>query len=276
MNNILVIGGDLRQLYLAEKIKKSGMNTEVYFYKNNNFSLLKEKIENSNIIICPIPFTKDGINIFSVQGLEDLNIEDFLRNINSKHTIFGGNIPKNIKVELKERNIIYYDFMDMEEISIKNAIATAEGTIAEAIRLSEINIHNSRCLVLGYGRCGKVLAQKLKALDANVTVAGRNKEKLAYGFSFGLETTDINDLQSIINKFDFIFNTIPELVVKKNLIDLMKKDVVIIDIASAPGGVDFEYCKALGINANLCLGIPGRFSPKTSADILFDAIVKFL
>ncbi|MEA5085259.1 MAG: dipicolinate synthase subunit DpsA [Lachnospiraceae bacterium] len=275
MKNFLVLGGDLRQFYLTEKLKASGENTEVYFDRESNFSL-EEVMEKSDIIICPIPFTKDKKNIFSTQGIEELDIEKFLNCVTSRHTIWGGNIPQKIKNELKERNISFFDFMESEEVSIKNAVATAEGTIAEAIRLSTKNLHNSKCLVLGYGRCGKVLSQKLKALDAHVTVGGRSDEKLANAFAFGLETVNLKNLESAINKFDFIFNTVPELIVGKNLIDLMKKDVVIIDISSAPGGVDFDYCRVLGINASLCLGLPGKFSPETSANILFDAIIKGL
>lgn len=275
MKTFFVLGGDVRQFYLAEKLKAKGENVEVYFKSDSNFSL-KETLEKSDIIICPIPFTKDKENIFFTQGIEALSIEKFLSYVTSRHTIWGGNIPKYIKSQLEKRNIKYFDFMESEEISVKNAVATAEGTIAEGIRLSTKNLHNSKCLVLGYGRCGKVLAQKLKALDAHVTVGGRSDERLANAFAFGLETVNLKNLESIINKFDFIFNTVPELIVGKNLIDLMKKDVLVIDISSAPGGVDFDYCKTLGINANLCLGLPGKFSPETSANILFDAIIKGL
>lgn len=275
MKNFLVLGGDLRQLYLAEKLKKNGANTEVYFYTNSDFSL-KNAIENSDIIICPVPFTKDKENIFSAQNLDNLNIEDFLSYISSRHTVFGGIIPQNIQSELEKMNVTYFDYMDMEEVSIKNAVATAEGTIAEAIRLSTKNLHNSKCLVFGYGRCGKVIAQKLKALDAHITVAGRNDKKLATAFSLGLETVNIKDVEGIISEFDLIINTVPELIIKKDFIDLMKKDVVIIDISSIPGGVDFKYCKSLGINANLCLGLPGKFSPEASADILFHAVISCL
>jgi dipicolinate synthase subunit A len=275
VKNVLIIGGDMRQFYLAEKIKNNFPNTEVCF-ENCSKTEFDEKIKSSDVLVCPVPFSKDGKNIFSNQNKLNLDIHDFLTLISSKHTVWGGNIPKNIKSELKERGIDCFDFMEFEEVSIKNAIATAEGAIAEAIGLSSINLHKSKCLVLGYGRCGKVLAQKLKALDSRVTVAGRNKESLAYGFSLGLETADINYLESIVSGFDFIFNTVPAEIINKNVIDLIKKDAVIIDIASAPGGTDFDYCKKSGITAKLCLGLPGKFSPKTSADILFDVIVKFL
>ncbi|MDD3569957.1 MAG: dipicolinate synthase subunit DpsA, partial [Lachnospiraceae bacterium] len=147
MKNFLVLGGDLRQLFLAEKLKENRGNTEVYFSVDRDFSL-EEAMKKSDIIICPIPFTKDKKNIFSINGIEGLNIEKFLDCVTSRHTICGGVIPQNVKCELEKKNIRYFDFMENEEISIKNAVATAEGTIAEAIRLSTKNLHNSNCLVL--------------------------------------------------------------------------------------------------------------------------------
>ena len=50
------------------------------------------------------------------------------------------------------------------------------------------------------------------------------------------------------------------------------EDVVIIDIASAPGGIDYEYALNHGINAKLCLGLPGKVAPRASADILVTEI----
>jgi dipicolinate synthase subunit A len=50
------------------------------------------------------------------------------------------------------------------------------------------------------------------------------------------------------------------------------KHVTIIDISSAPGGVDFEYAKHLKLNAKLYLGIPGKIAPRASADILVSEV----
>jgi dipicolinate synthase subunit A len=41
---------------------------------------------------------------------------------------------------------------------------------------------------------------------------------------------------------------------------------VVIDIASAPGGVDFEAAKQLGIAAKLCPGLPGKYSPRSAGE----------
>ncbi|MFV0497008.1 MAG: dipicolinate synthase subunit DpsA [Candidatus Fimivivens sp.] len=275
MKNYLILGGDDRQIHLAEKIKAIGEKTTIYGDGSQDFSL-ETAIGNADIIICPVPFTKDRKNIFSDRGISNLSISDFLRVIGSKHTVFGGNIPANVKIQLDTKCVKFFDFMEMEEVCIKNAIATAEGAIAEGIRQSDINLHQSKCLVLGYGRCGKMLAQKLKSLDAKVTVGGRDDRKLAYAMAFGLETIQIKALKNFIGAFDFVFNTVPERIVEKDLIDLMKKDVSVLDIASLPGGVDLNYCKDVGIKAGLYLGIPGKYAPKASADILFDAMMQVL
>ena len=92
----------------------------------------------------------------------------------------------------------------------------------------------------------------------------------------GFNTAALSDLSQTIGDYSFIFNTIPALVLNEELIRLMNPEVTIIDIASAPGGVDFEFCKKQRIRAKLCPGLPGIYAPETSGEILFEAIVKCL
>ena len=79
-----------------------------------------------------------------------------------------------------------------------------EGAIMEAIKMQPINLHKSRCLVLGYGRCAKVLAAKLKGMDAQVTVCARNKTARSLAKSFGLEVMDFTELKRRICQYDHI------------------------------------------------------------------------
>ena len=103
------------------------------------------------------------------------------------HKIFGGIIPEAFHQECSERGIACYDFMKEESIAVFNAIATAEGAILEALLHKQTNIHQSKTLVLGYGRCGKVLCGKLKGLSAHVTVCANNSLELALAEAFGLD-----------------------------------------------------------------------------------------
>jgi dipicolinate synthase subunit A len=50
--------------------------------------------------------------------------------------------------------------------------------------------------------------------------------------------------------------------------------VTIIDIASAPGGVDFSAAQKMGISAFLCSGLPGKYAPASSASAIQKIIEK--
>lgn len=276
-----IIGGDLRQIYLSSILEQSGfkiivygLNGEIPVYNMNYAESLEHAIESSKTIIAPIPFSKDKLNISSTCSNFNLSVINFLDNLKSSHYLIAGNIPNYVKEFCKERDICFNDLMNNENIALLNAISTAEGAIAEAISKSVINLHKSKCLVLGYGRCAKVLSSKLNALGAIVTVAARKKEALTEAFTnccdcMGWDMLDIHD-------FDFIFNTIPSLILNMELLSKVSCDSTIIDIASSPGGLDYVYSKEHGINAHLCLGIPGKMAPKSSALILAETIVPIL
>lgn len=282
-NHIAVIGGDKRQYYMCKLLAGKGMEVicigvdlkETLIDNVIVVDSLKEAMEQCDLVIGPIPFSKDGIHIAS-NIHPNLAIDEFIELIHSNHTIIGGNINQKVIESVTNQNATYFDFMKDDCIAMKNAIATAEGTIAEAIQLSDINLFQSKCFVLGYGRCAKALALRLKALGADVTIAARNREQRLQARNDSLSAINLKDNDKKLFEFDFIFNSIPAMVLTPELIALCKKDVVIIDIASKPGGTDFEECKKLGIKAVLALGLPGKYSPKTSAEILVDSICHLL
>ena len=146
----------------------------------------------------------------------------------------------------------------------------------EAIRNSDINLHGSNCLVLGYGRCGKVLSQKLKGMNASVTVGARSDEMLAFAEASGHQTIHLSDINVVLPNYDFIFNTIPAMVLDQKKLELVKQNVTIIDIASSPGGIDYKFALQENMKAKLFPGLPGKVSPKTSADILVNEIITLM
>lgn len=164
--------------------------------------------------------------------------------------------------------------MKMDDVAIYNAIATAEGAIMEAIKMQPINLHQSRILILGYGRCGKILASKLKGLDANVTICARNPTQRSFAKALGLEIIDFPDLKRRISQYDYIFNTVPQIILKEELLRKIARDSCIIDIASAPGGVDHVVAQSLGICTKLCPSLPGIYSPKSSGIMLAKKVLE--
>ncbi|HFQ6527029.1 TPA: dipicolinate synthase subunit DpsA [Clostridioides difficile] len=277
--DITVIGGDLRQVYMVKKLINKGYSVVTYGISNEiingivgKSTSLAEALSKSSIILCPTPFTKNQVNIENTDNCLDATIDNLLINLSPNQILFGGNIPTKVCKFCEQHSIQIYDFMKMNDVAILNAVATAEGAISEAIKRSIINIHQSNCLVLGYGRCAQILAKKLYALDANVCVGARNNDARSTASAFGYSSISLNQLDEKLLQFDYIFNTIPDCILTKERLEKVSQEVTIIDIASSPGGVDYSATKEVGINATLCLGLPGKYSPKTSGEILVNAI----
>lgn len=281
--NISIIGADLRQIYMIKSLYDKGYT--IYTYGINNdlvtdkirkTSSLHEAMQESNILICPIPFSRDNKDIAFLNLYEDKNVKHFMEGLNEKHILFAGLIPDYLSSYCNRNKIINYDFMKMNDVAILNAIATAEGTVVEAIKRSTVNLHGSKSLVLGFGRCAQVLASKLKALDVNVYISARNKDDIAFAIAYGYQGILLDNLEKDLNSFDFVFNTIPAMILTRNKLEKLSPYVTIIDIASAPGGLDFDAAESLNLNASLCLGLPGIYSPKSSGEILADVIETIL
>lgn len=275
-----VIGGDLRQVYLANYLLKKGHTVIVYGLRHPQ--LLDGCIQAADIqqlitvhthIILPLPVTKDGITLFISQTDQTCTIEQLKEHINSTNPIYCGVMPGELAAYCEYRHIPYYDLMADCAVAIRNGIATAEGAIAHAVFESSCTLHGSHCLVVGFGKCGKVLAHKLAGFDARVSIAARKPCDLALAESYGYGTVPMSRLKRNICKFSFIFNTVPAPILTSELLSRLNPRTVIIDIASVPGGTDFNYAKKNNICARLCPGIPGKTAPRTSGEILAEAIL---
>ncbi|MDD3173972.1 MAG: dipicolinate synthase subunit DpsA [Herbinix sp.] len=281
-SDIGIFGGDQRQVYMASAFLQKGYRVFTYriaepIHHENCIPLhnLNELFDKCSLLIGPIPLTRDLVSVASTSASE-LTASNLANLLTKEHFLIGGMIPSALVGICTNKGVPYYDLMKNEKITILNAIATAEGTIMEAIQSSNQNLHGSKCLVLGYGRCAKVLAGKLKGMDAIITVAARSEEALAYAHATGFQTIYLSDMKPLLPSYDFIFNTIPTLILDKSCLELVNRNVTIIDIASAPGGVDYEYAMQKKLKAKLCLGLPGKVAPKTSADILVNEIITLI
>jgi dipicolinate synthase subunit A len=161
-------------------------------------------------------------------------------------------------------------------VTEENAVATAEGTIAELVNHSPYNIDEAKIIVTGYGCCGKAIAERLKAMGARVTVLARRREVRKAAKKDGFYAADFAFGPEEAMGAAMLVNTVPAPVVTKSIIQELPRDAYILDIASMPGGTDFAYARECGIRADLVLGIPGKYAPKESAYILERSIERFL
>ena len=290
--NFFIIGGDKRNLFLAKKLSKDGENVKIFgfdrikdeFFANNNIKKITNEKEllteleeketlfdnnlerdkqNKKIIIGPIPYSTDGKTLYAPFCNKKLDI-----NLLKDKKIIAGKIPKEVA------NKESIDILKNEYFTIRNTVPTAEGAIAKAIELTDINIDKANIMVLGFGRVGKTLCYKLKNLGANVYAEARKERDLAWIDVFGYNAIPLEKINENICKMDMIFNTIPELILDKSKLILMNEKTLIIDLASKPGGTDFESANKMGIKAILYSGIPGKIASEYEAELIKEVIYK--
>lgn len=274
-----VIGGDERQHYLAEILAQK--HSVIVFGVTSSCQgavegiSLEKTIQQAECILAPIPLTKDGKNMYMQSKLpqdKKIMIGTLFQILSPNQRIYAGAVPREWMLWARRNQFRLTDYMNIEEIAWKNAVATAEGTLAEAICRYPDNMQGTQCLILGCGRCGMAIAQLFRAVGAKVTVCARRKEVIYKGKVFGYDMRELKELNDVISCQDIVVNTVPARILDEKHLKLISSKTLILDVASQGGGTDFEMACNLGIPAVLCSGLPGKYAPRASAKILAEWI----
>ena len=274
----LIIGGDSRQLYMADYLEKLGHSVQIYALpvkKRLCCASLTDEIRKTNNIILPLPISKDARYIYSIIPMKE-TIEDIVSVLGEEHSVFAGMVNKPIEAKLSKNGSKVYDYFKREEVSVMNAVPTVQGILKAMIDNIEYTINSSECAVFGYGRIASVTADVLSSIGAKVTVCARKYSDLAKAKSKGYNTCFINEFNNIAHKFDIIINTVPSVIIKREILEKIRTETLIIDVASAPYGTDFAVASELGVNAMLCSSLPGKVAPKTAGEIIADGVLNIL
>ncbi len=283
--NMAIIGGDKRTACMAPILAEKGYRVICFrtvkmeysqSMKNKIFfaNSLKEALDFAPVIIGGIPFIKsDCLYCEETVSGSAINSSEIQRSIRKQQKIFAGVIPEGFRRTCEEREIVCYDFMADEPMTLYNAVATAEGAILEALLHKNTTLHMSKTLVLGYGRCGKVLADRLKGLHACVTVCSNDCNELALACSLGFETLHLSKLAQNIHCFEYIFNTIPACILNKRCLENVSCNAIIVDIASNRSGADYEAAKHHHIAIHFCPGLPGKYAGESCAKHLAEYVI---
>ena len=287
MNNmeksITVVGGDLRIVKLIEMLDSDGYKVYTYGLENSEEILnlervemcptLEEAVSASKIVVGPIPLSSDRKRISTPFGRNSVELGEFAKALNGKYLI-AGNI--GIKEELDANQVQYTDLLKREEFSVLNTIATAEGTIQITMEETQRTVHGSNVLVMGFGRIGKVLAKMLDGIGAKVSCEARKNEDISWIKAYGYNPIHLNDLNDNLGKFDIIINTIPFQILDSQRLDLVKKEAIIIDLASNPGGVDRKAAREKNLKVIWALSLPAKVAPLTSAEFIKETLYHVL
>ncbi len=276
----LVAGGDTRFLKLSAKLCREGkvyllgfdekeeIPDDVIYLKT--ISALKEQ---PDFVILPMPVTKDGVSLYTPLCNEKIKLHHIFDLCHRNTLVFGGKITDELKDELKTRKLVFVDYIKREEFAIMNAVPTAEGALSIILNELPFVVMGSRVLITGYGRISKVLLKYFKALDAKVTVTARKYKDLVWAEIYGADTLLLEKLPEKAKDYDVIINTVPAMILGEDILSTLKKECLIIDLASTPGGVDFMTAEELGLKVIWALSLPGKTAPVTAAEVLFKTLL---
>lgn len=277
---IAVLGGDDRELILVKELVKMGATLVVVGFPRDKIvqgafvvNSVEKACKDAEVVILPLPGTDAEGRIRAVYAQENLILtERAVAEMASKALILIGSAKEYLKGWAQKYDLTLLETIDLEEIAIPNSIPTAEGAILIAMENSRITLHGSKTCIIGFGRVAITLARTLKALGAYVTVVARNRGQLARAAEMGCKKASYNDLAYILNEVNFIFNTVPAMILDQNLLQHANPESIIIDLASQPGGTDFEAANKYGIKAILAPGLPGKVAPISAGRVLAEVI----
>ncbi|MBQ2296945.1 MAG: dipicolinate synthase [Ruminiclostridium sp.] len=272
--NIWVVGGDRRQVYLAQLLKEDGHTLHTVGLGEKERGL--DDLALAHCVILPLPVLGKNGRIHTPLSQEKIDLSQVLDHMRPGQVLCGGMVSPEVREAGERAGLQVFDYYAREECMVANAVPTAEGAVQVAMEQMPFTLHSARVLVLGFGRVGKLTAHRMRALGARVTVAAADYGDLAWAAAYNYESIRLEELACELGGFQLIVNTIPAQVLDARRLAWVDPAVFILDLASAPGGVDLIRGEELGLHILQAPGLPGRTAPVTAAAAIRDSIYHIL
>ena len=277
-----IVGGDLRQVKLAELLLEDGHRVQTYAMeqrpdrgKLTGTDTLKG-IEAADCVILPLPMMAEEGILNTKLSDRKVPLQMIFQSLHRGQIVCAGKAPPQVLAMADQAGVIFMDYFTREDLEIANAVPTVEGAIQIAMEELPTTLYSARVLVIGYGRLGKLLAHRLKGIGAKVTVAARSYADLAWIQAYGYQSERTDQLDGWMGGYDLVINTVPARVLDRARLADLDEGCLVIDLASKPGGVDFEGAAQLGVKVIWALSLPGKVAPVTSGKIICDTIYHML
>ena len=159
------------------------------------------------------------------------------------------------------------DYLQNEAFLYDNARLTAEGALVLLGSSTQGELLGADVGVIGMGRIAQCLCPLLHAVGAHVTVYARRAEALSRARAMGAATVQLEErLPACAVQHEMICNTVPHVLFDSALLSLAKRDVLLLELASAPGGFDRAAVEALGLQVVNGQGLPGKYAPRAAGE----------
>lgn len=278
--NVAVIGGDHRAVFTAEELLNQEAQVRLVGHDAavpgiQSPATVGAGLKEADAVVFPFPGVSDDGYVHT-PGDPLLLKEEDLALLREGTPVFTGFARRYLREAAARLRLSILEVVERDEFAILNSIPSAEGAIQLAMERLPITIHGSSAFVLGFGRVGMTLARMLDGIGAKVTVVARDAAQRARAAESGYRVNDFAGLPFISGEADMIFNTVPAKVLTVRVLKNTRPEVLIIDLATKPGGTDFEAARSLNREAILAPSLPGKVAPKTAGRILGQVVADLL
>ena len=249
-----VVGSDARQAAAARALTRAG-------YAVGG----AEQVALADYILLPLPLDEARTPL-----------AELLRAAKPGALALGGKVSAQAADIAREAGVELVDYFAREELTIYNAIPTAEGCIGILLTQRSRTLWGANLLVLGFGPVGQALAVRLAALGADVTIAARRPVQRAQAESLGLRAAELAGLAGLAPAFDTVVNTIPAPVLTAPVLARLRPGSLVVDLASKPGGTDFAAARQLGHKIIHALSLPAACAPETAGEAVAHTVQTIL
>lgn len=211
-----VVGSDARQAAAGRALARAGYTVGGV-----------QQLPQADCILLPLPLEQADLSLTQLLGMAKPGA-----------LALGGKVTDSARTIARAAGVELVDYFARPELTVYNAIPTAEGCIGILLERRSRTLWGAAVLVLGFGPVGRALAVPL------------------------------TDLAAAAAAFDTVVNTIPAPVLTAAVLAALPKGCLIVDLASKPGGTDFAAARRLGHTALHALSLPTVWAPETAGEAL--------
>ena len=277
LQTVVLIGGDDRSRYLNTYFHKQGFLTYCFGLDCaiDMDSLQAALRSNIAAVILPLPATRDGQTVHIPLTGDILPFETLCALLRTDTVVFGGMLPEAVTEQFFKRGIRTVDYYD-DSVVLQNAVLTAKGAMQVLLRHRHVPIGKLRIAVAGYGRVARAVVGELLPCGCTPTVAARREEARSAAREKGCKAISVAELQRDPSAYDVLLNTVPARLFSWETLEKTKPDVLLLELASAPFGFDFEAARAIGREIVNAQSLPGKYAPQAAATIIGEKIKSLL
>lgn len=278
-----VCGGDERLVRLSAQLLRDEHRVRLFALEGapaaegaRSCAAAAEAVAGADCVVLPMPALSPRGLLNAPLSAEPHCAGELLSAAHEGQVFCAGMATEELRAMADGAGVRLFDYGRRGEFEAANSVATAEGAIALLLRETDSTLWGQRILICGRGRIARALAPRLRALGAGVCVSSRTPGDMAWTRAEGLEALDTRALCGRLGAFGIVVNTVPALTLTAARLAELPEGALVLDLASRPGGTDFEAARAFGIRALHAPGLPGKWSPETAAGAIREAVYNIL